>query len=125
MYELTERYEIEQQIEEEGDYKEFIYHDVVCEIKRIKGMGHLCGYLHLNGVAEDVRDIISGHFHCGITYENDYVYGFDCAHVGDINPAHLQNDAYPHWPGETYKTMAYVECCLKRTIDELVYEGVL
>lgn len=125
MYELTDRYEIEQKIKKEGDYKEFVYEHVYCEIKRIEGMGHLCGYLYLDSVTDNARDIINEHFHCGITYENDDVYGFDCTHVGDISPAHLRNDAYPHWHGETYKTMAYVERCLKRTIDELVYEGVL
>ena len=125
MYELTESYEIEKLIEEEGDYKKFIYHDVVCEIKRIKGMGHLCGYLYLDGVTDDAREVINLYFHCGITYENDDVYGFDCTHVGDFNPAYLRNDAYPHWPGETYKTMKYVERCLKNTLDALVEKGML
>jgi len=125
MYELTDRDEIEQKIKEEGDYKKFVYHDVVCEIKRIKGMGHLCGYLHLDGVAEDARDIISEHFHRGITYEQEDVYGFDCTHVGDLTPSHLERYEMRFSDYETYKTMAYVERCLKRTINELVYEGVL
>lgn len=125
MYELTDHYQIEQKIKEEGDYKEFSYENVYCEIKRIKGMGHLCGYLHLDSVTDNARDIINEHFHCGITYEHDNVYGFDCAHVGDINPAHLHNDNYPYWHGETYKTMAYVERCLKNAIDGLVEKGML
>lgn len=125
MYELTDRNEIEQKMKEEGDYKDFSYKNVYCEIKRIEGMGHLCGYLHLDSVTDDAREVINEHFHCGITYEYEDVYGFDCTHVGDINPAHLHNDAYPHWPGETYKTMKYVERCLKNAIDGLVEKGML
>lgn len=124
MYELTDRYEIENRIKEEGDYKKFVYHNVVCEIKRIKGMGHLCGYLHLGIVAEAAREIVNEHFHCGITFENNGVYGFDCTHVGDINPAYLHDDTYLHGYGATYKTMAYVEQCLKMTVDALSeYKG--
>lgn len=119
MYELTDSDVIERRIKEEGNYKEFIYHDVVCEIKRIAGMGHLCGYLHLGIVSEETREIVNEHFHCGITYENNGVYGFDCTHVGDISPNYIHDDNYPFWPGETYKTMAYVEQCLKSAVDAL------
>ena len=125
MYELTERHEIEQKVKDEGDYKGFVYHDVACEIKRVGGMGHLCGYLHLDRVTEDVRDIIDEHFHGGITYENDDVYGFECIHLGDLTPRHLERYEMMFSNYETYKTMAYVELCLKRTIDELIHEGVL
>ena len=124
MYELTVRYEIENRIEEEGDYKKFIYHDVVCEIKRIEGMGHLCGYLHLGDLVEEARDIVDEHFHCGITFENKGVYGFDCTHSFDISPTHIHDDTYHCFYGATYKTMKYVERCLKRTVDELlIYKG--
>ncbi|WP_026859372.1 hypothetical protein [Jeotgalicoccus psychrophilus] len=123
--ELENHYQIEQKINDEGDYKSFSYQNVFCEIKRIKGMGHLCGYLHLDSVTDDAREIINEHFHCGITYEHDDVYGFDCTHVGDINPAYLHDPSYPEWPGETYKTMRYVEVKLKNSLDALVEKGML
>lgn len=125
MKELTSRYEIERRTKEEGDEKMFVYQGVTCEIKRIGRMGHLCGYLHLSGLTEDMKNEINEKFHHGITYEDSEKVGFDCMHVGDIQPAYFDNEYELHWPGETYKTMAYVEDCLKRTVDGLLKKGMI
>lgn len=106
----------------EGDYKKFNYKGIECEIKRVPWSGHLCGYLHIEGITDKEKDIVDYNFHCGITYEQDGVYGFDCAHLGDILP-HRMYDRYNIFTAsDTYKTMEYVENVLKETIDELKKE---
>jgi hypothetical protein len=69
-----------------------------CRIKRVPGMGHLCGYVGVpeshpwfNKNYDDVDDI---YVHGGLTYSEHghsdlfglWVFGFDCAHSGDLIP---------------------------------------
>ncbi len=117
---LTYKDDIIEAMKTEGNYKEFTYKTIKCEIKRVSGLNHLCGYIHLNNVTNQQREIINDNFHLGITYEKGNVYGFDCAHVCDVVPSEHQMNYWFMSGNETYKTMEYVEDCLKRTIDELI-----
>ena len=117
---LTDKNDIIEVIKIEGDYKEFTYKTIKCEIKRVSGLNHLCGYLHLHNATEEQRKIIDDNFHLGITYKKNGVYGFDCAHICDVVPSEHQLNYWFISGDETYKTMEYVEDCLKHTIDDLI-----
>lgn len=119
MNELMDVEEINKTVAMEGDYKKFTYKDIECEIKRVPWSGHLCGYLHTGGLTDKERDIVDYNFYFGITYEQDGVYGFDCAHFRDIMPNTMQDMYNTSGSNDTYKTMGYVENILKETIDEL------
>ena len=66
---LSDKNDIIEAIKIEGDYKEFTYKTIKCEIKRVSGLNHLCGYLHLHNATEEQRKIIDDNFHLGITYK--------------------------------------------------------
>ena len=117
---LSDKNDIIEAIKIEGDYKEFTYKTIKCEIKRVSGLNHLCGYLHLHNATEEQRKIIDDNFHLGITYKKNGVYGFDCAHICDVVPSEYQLNYWFISGDETYKTMEYVEDCLKHTIDDLI-----
>lgn len=56
-----------------------------------------------------------------MSYEND-----ECKLlIDEALHDYLHDDTYPRWHNETYKTMDYVERCLKETVDVLSeYKGV-
>lgn len=121
MYELIDKDDILKVVEIEGNHKTFTYKGIPCEIRRIPTLNHLCGYLTLKNYNDEVVGVIDDNFHCGITYGGSGEYGFDCAHVGDIMPSMFTAESRLNiFEYETYKTMAYVERCLKRTIDALI-----
>lgn len=112
-------------VEKEGNFRSQIYKGIRYEIVRHEDLGHLCGYLHYTPKNEDERDIIDNVFHRGITYEDDGVIGFDCAHAIDLSPKKIEMAekfmlGTPTLLKPEYRTMQYVEDILKRTIDKLV-----
>lgn len=117
--------EMKELVEKEGNFRSQIYKGIRYEIVRHEDLGHLCGYLHYTPKNEGERDIIENNFHGGITYENDGVIGFDCAHATDLSPKKIEMDenfglGTPTFLNPKYRTMQYVEDILKRTIDKLV-----
>lgn len=123
MNKLMDVEEIQKTVAMEGDYKKFTYKGIECEIKRVSWSGHLCGYIHTGGLTDKEKDIVEHSFYFGITYEQDGVYGFDCAHFGDILPHTMQDMHSNSGSNDTYKTMEFVENILKETIDELRKKG--
>ncbi|PKE66674.1 hypothetical protein CW674_01065 [Macrococcoides caseolyticum] len=119
--------EMKELVEKEGNFRSQIYKGIRYEIVRHESFGHLCGYLHYNSKNNEERDVIDNVFHRGITYENDGVIGFDCAHAIDLSPMKIEMDekfglGTPTFLNPKYRTMQYVEDILKRTIDKLVDE---
>ncbi|PKF31009.1 hypothetical protein CW697_00910 [Macrococcoides caseolyticum] len=117
--------EMKELVKNEGNFKSRMYKGIRYEIVRHEDLGHLCGYLHYTPKNEEERDIIDNVFHRGITYENDGVMGFDCAHATDLSPKKIEMDekfglGTPIFLNPKYRTMQYVEDILKRTIDKLV-----
>lgn len=117
--------EMKELVKKEGNFRSQIYKGIRYEIVRHEHLGHLCGYLHYTPKNEGERDIIDNVFHRGITYENDGVIGFDCAHATDLSPKKIEMDekfglGTPTFLNPKYRTMQYVEDILKRTIDKLV-----
>lgn len=101
----------------------------VCEIKRHEAHKHLCGYIYIPFGHPDygktyhaLEDTLA--VHGGWTYSHDggdddggkfTIFGFDCAHAGDISPGIV--DITNKWLGqitegtddtETYRDIAYV-----------------
>ncbi len=117
--------ELKDAIKEEGNFKSQTYKGIKYEIVRHEHLGHLCGYLHYMPKNEKERDIIENNFHGGITYENDGVIGFDCAHASDLSLLKIELDKkfgfnMPKFLNPEYRTMQYVEDILKKTIDNIV-----
>lgn len=88
--------------QDEPDRKEWVDKPtgLKCLIRRISGLGHLCGYVgigpkhRLHGTHYDYVNI---DVHGGLTYAGNGVvdagedrdlwwFGFDCAHAGDVSP---------------------------------------
>jgi hypothetical protein len=89
-------------------------HGFTCTLKRVPGMGHLCGYVDLpkgHPWHGEHYDDIDADVHGGLTYgkaEGDcWRIGFDCAHAGDFVP--VASFAGEH---AAYRDAAYVtaEC---------------
>lgn len=100
-----------------GEYKGYKY-----EIIRVSHSGHLCGYIYMDKATDKEFEIMESNFHGGVTWgfgiePQEGKYGFDCAHAWDLSPFDLFAGLYTC--GE-YRTMDYVEECLKNTIDLLV-----
>lgn len=117
--------EMKELVEKEGNFRSQIYKGIRYEIVRHESFGHLCGYLHYNPKNDEERYVIDNVFHRGITYENDGVIGFDCAHAIDLSPMKIEmNEKFglgtPSFLKSEYRTIQYVEDILKRTIDKLV-----
>lgn len=117
--------EMKELVKKEGNFRSQIYKGIRYEIVRYEHLGHLCGYLHYIPKNEEERDAIDYIFHRGITYENDGVIGFDCAHAIDLSPKKIEMDGkfglgIPTFLKPEYRTIQYVEDTLKRTIDKLV-----
>jgi hypothetical protein len=114
-------------IDKEGDFLEWTYttdngYDYCCNIRRSTGIGNLCGYVLLTPDSKlygidynDIYDIVSIEIHGGLTYsgkdkEDNWVIGFDCAHLGDLIPYYLLNDMnYGIISKEVYRDMEYVK----------------
>lgn len=114
--------ELLQLIIEEGNHKTGEYKGYKWEIIRVAHSGHLCGYIHMGKATEEEFEIMDYNFHCGVTWgfgnePQEGKYGFDCAHAWDLSPFDLFAGLYT---GDKYRTMEYVEKCLKNTIDLLV-----
>lgn len=115
---------IEEIIEKEGDYLEFIHSthgiNVTCIIKRNR-LGALCGYVKLEEwnkfykggqwYDQDVEVSVHG----GITYWKDGIIGFDCSHTGDLRP---KMDPIPSHG--TYRDMEYVKGECRRLADQIM-----
>lgn len=117
--------EMKDAIKKEGNFKSQTYKGVKYEIVRHEHLGHLCGYLHYTPKDDEERNIIESNFHGGITYENDGVIGFDCAHASDLSLSKIELDKelgfdMPKFLNPKYRTMQYVEDILKSTIDKIV-----
>ncbi|QNR07777.1 hypothetical protein [Macrococcoides canis] len=117
--------EMKELVKKEGNFKSRMYKGIRYEIVRYENLGHLCGYLHYIPKNDEEREAIDCIFHRGITYENDGVIGFDCAHATDLSPMKIEIDGkfglgIPTFLKPEYRTMQYVEDILKRTIDNLV-----
>ncbi|WP_320186715.1 hypothetical protein [Macrococcoides caseolyticum] len=117
--------EMKELVKKEGNFKSQMYKGIRYEIVRYEHLGHLCGYLHYIPKNDEERDAIDYNFHRGITYENNGVIGFDCAHAIDLSPKKIEIDGkfglgIPTFLKPEYRTMQYVEDILKRTIDKLV-----
>ncbi|UTH07922.1 hypothetical protein [Macrococcoides canis] len=117
--------EMKELVKKEGNFKSRMYKGIRYEIVRYEHLGHLCGYLHYIPKNDEERDAIDYNFHRGITYENEGVIGFDCAHAIDLSPKKIEIDGkfglgIPTFLKPEYRTMQYVEDILKRTIDKLV-----
>ncbi|UQF11345.1 hypothetical protein [Vagococcus lutrae] len=117
--------ELAKKITSEGDRKEFQYKGYQCLIKRVSGMGHLCGYVFIpfkhkryatNSLENDLK------VHGGITYcdwlEGQWALGFDCAHFGDLVP----NFNYTHTIFNTYRDMRFVQRELINLVKQLKAE---
>lgn len=127
---------LRKQIEEEnaqmtqddmGFIKEQEYRGYRIAIYRTGTYGHLCGYIFME-VDENskIYDIINEHFHGGVTLHRNNVVGFDCNHKGDFNLKHYDTmieigNPYVTPPNdfEVYRTLEYVENCLKETVNRL------
>jgi hypothetical protein len=88
-------------IEKKETFLEWTYttkngYEYTCNIRRSSGIGSLCGYVRLTpdsklyGVSYDIYDIVNvivrwiNIFSRGD--KDDWIIGFDCAHLGDLNP---------------------------------------
>lgn len=126
--------ELLNKIKKEGDFKQFVSNGYICQIRRVNygeyGNGHLCGYV---GIPKSHK--YSKHrgnrleVHGGITYGGGegfpdgshkelLVFGFDCAHYGDLVVNHIEslseiyggvNGYLEKHKDQTYKTMEFVE----------------
>lgn len=128
---------LRKQIEEEntqmeqndkGYSKEQDYKGYHIAIYRTGKYGHLCGYIFTKvEEGSEKYDIINEHFHIGITLHKNNVVGFDCTHACDFNLKYYDTmieigNPYVTPPNdfEVYRTLEYVETCLKETVDALV-----
>lgn len=103
-----------------------------CKIKRNMKLGNLCGYVKVQLKPDANIDEIkqSLDVHGGITYDNNesdsYMFGFDCAHAGDLIPAVEMNYIMLEiiWgkdfrSNDTYKNIEYVKHECKELAKQL------
>ena len=115
--------DIKDLIAKEGNLKEFTYNLFKCYIKRMKSSQHLCGYvvipeshlmyrIHYN----DIDDIKVINIHGGLTFSeevnNEWLLGFDCAHINDLQPGYMNTSG-------TYRDMEYVRIELESLVDQI------
>jgi len=99
----------------EPDLLEFEAYGFKCQAKRHDSMGHLCGYITVDGThpwhALTYNDLNDVDVHGGLTYSDDKpnytTFGFDCAHAGDLVPKMCELKG-GHYSDETYKGMGFV-----------------
>lgn len=101
----------------------------ICEIKRHPTLKHLCGYIYIPfghpDYGKGYNDLYGDNYaaltvHGGWTYSHDggdddggkyTIFGFDCAHAGDLSPGikeMLDIAERKGWVEETYRDIAYV-----------------
>lgn len=105
-----------------------------CKIKRNMKLGNLCGYVtvpNLNGICDDdYCDHLDIQVHGGITFsmkkDGGHVFGFDCAHSGDLLPVVKMNYIMLEriWgkdfrSNDTYKNIEYVKHECKELAKQL------
>jgi hypothetical protein len=96
----------------EPDLLEFEVYGFKCYAERRDNMGHLCGYIVVDGThpwhALTYNDLNYVDVHGGLTYSDDKpnytTFGFDCAHAGDVVPRMVELID----TDDTYKGMGYV-----------------
>jgi hypothetical protein len=132
---------------EESDLARFTYKEVSCIVRRcavrepfakeehISG-GYLCGYIELpldSTYINCVYDDIPIDCHGGLTFKEENLIGYDCAHSGDYNPSielfKKQNPSSLDIPKElkkysifnpTYRNMEYCIQECKSMVDQLL-----
>lgn len=124
-------------VEKEGNKKDFQYKGYICQIRRIgiQYSGHLCGYIQIpkgHQLHHKSYDEIEKYYdyelpaHGGLTFsgsfDNANWIGFDCAHLGDLQPMYHDENLSFRSAGDTYKNMEYVENNIKQIIDFIIKE---
>jgi hypothetical protein len=106
-----------------------------CRIVRVKWSGHLCGYVGVpeghplfqreyNNCPSDIE------VHGGLTFSDHFkdddrwYFGFDCAHLGDLQPYQFERDGHS-FARDTYKTFDYVQKEVKALALRLSQEPAL
>lgn len=114
--------------ENEPDLVQFESHGFPCVIRRVEGLGHLCGYIGVpKELEQDYYDEFEPKVHGGWTYIEDrfpgaepdgrYWYGFDCAHSGDLVPKYAESGNI--LGTGTYRTVDFVRGELERVAGEV------
>lgn len=101
----------------EGNELQFEYKGYQCRVKRIEGLGHLCGYVDV--AMPNAEDIVN--CHGGITFNSGESIGFDCAHLGDLTPMSLLSfgKEFGCHDGEVYRTMDFCVEELMRIVNQI------
>lgn len=99
-----------------------------CEVRRMPEMGHWCGYVTVPAGhpwhGKHYDEIGDVDVHGGLTFgapEEDgpgFVYGFDCAHHGDIVPGVVGLMAGLGSRGGTYRTKEYTMAETRKLADQ-------
>lgn len=116
-----------EEIESEPDHGFYAHDWLVCEIKRMPRLLHLCGYViipygHPYCGKSEINCLDQIDIHGGITYSdwndfNEWKVGFDCAHSTDIVPGTMisHNFMVEYTYGDvSYKNWEYVENEIKK-----------
>ncbi len=139
--------------EDEPDHVEFNHAGLNCQIKRMKSMGHLCGYVQvLEGHPTYKRGLQSGEFnidvHGGITFSDEiskpvgpnippfktktkrlhlvypgWWHGFDCAHAGDHSPGIVAMAPNTDNADDFYRNIDYVRKQTESLAEQLAKIG--
>lgn len=112
--------------EDEPDFLEYEDRGYKCKIRRHSEAKHLCGYVVLKKSHplfgrkyEDIGlEVHGGLTFAGYNSDEEYMIGFDCAHLGDISPGIISIPLID----ETYRNIEYVKTELKGLVDQLEYE---
>ena len=90
--------------------------------------GHYCGYVDRSHVKQDLDYL---EVHGGVTYEDELLVGFDCAHSDDLPDPETHKDDYYYLteccPDATFKDNEFVKNECERLAKQVndVYCGVL
>lgn len=108
----------------------FEYKGLVCEIKRHQTLGHLCGYVyvpedHPSFGGESENYSVHGGITASFLDSKEWVFGFDCAHAGDLAPGmimmkNLGLDIFSN--EDVYRDWEYVTNEVKSLADQLIEE---
>ena len=101
---------------------------IQCETKRHPSLGHWCGYITVPDASwleafnteygYDIPGAHGGITFDGVLEDGSVKVGFDCAHAWDNSPTRNYSD------GE-YRTLAYVETCIRTMARAVVAEHEL
>ncbi len=130
--------ELQGLIAKEGKRKEFNYKGMHCIILRPHDeIIHLCGYVclpkehKLHGLYyDDIYKYVDIKVHGGLTYserggnvvhqnKEDWVIGFDCAHLGDLAVLSSHYGITHTVLKDTYRDMDFVEQELQNLVDQI------